>query len=170
MTRQRAQTVPAATAAAAAAAVAAVAAVAAAAVAQSEHAAAAAAAAAAAVAAVAVAQVEADSVWEVAGCESLDDARSCFHGGALQLLETQHAQWRDTGGCCHHLHSADAEEDHLPRTELEQVLGSDHRGKGEGQSVQLGGCLQGQQMRVKSDPALGRSQLRLQMHLDPHFG
>jgi hypothetical protein len=83
-----AQTVPAVVAAAAAAAV--VAAVAAAAVAQSEHAAAAAAAAAAAVvAAVAVVQVEADSV-EVAGCESLDDVRShsCFHGGALQLLET----------------------------------------------------------------------------------
>ena len=80
-----AQTVPAVVAAAAAAAV--VAAVAAAAVAQSEHAAAA--AAAAVVAAVAVVQVEADSV-EVAGCESLDDARShsCFHGGALQLLET----------------------------------------------------------------------------------
>jgi len=80
-----AQTVPAVVAAAAAAAV--VAAVAAAAVAQSEHAAAA--AAAAVVAAVAVVQVEADSV-EVAGCESLDDVRShsCFHGGALQLLET----------------------------------------------------------------------------------
>jgi hypothetical protein len=101
----------------------AVAAVAAAAVAQSEHAAAA--AAAAVVAAIAVAQVEADSV-EVVGCESLDDAHSCFHGGALQLFETQHAQWRDTGGCCHHLHSAGAEEDHLPGTELERVLGSDH--------------------------------------------
>ena len=86
------------------------------------------------------------------------------------MLETQHAQWRDTGGCCHHLHSADAEEDHLPGTELERVLGSDHRGKGEGQSVQLGGCLQGQKTHVESDPALGGSQLRLQMHLDPHFG
>ena len=114
-----AQTVPAAVAAAAAAAaVAAVAAVAAAAVAQSEHAAAT--AAAAVVADVAVAQKEADSV-EVAGCKSLGDAHSCFHGGALQLLETQHAQWRDTGGYCHHLHSADAEEDHLPGTELERV-------------------------------------------------
>ena len=158
-----AQTVPAAAAAAAAAVVAVVIA---ADMAQSEHAA----AATAVVAAVAVVQAEADSVGEVAGCKSLDDARSCFHGGALQLLETQHAQWRDTGGCCHHLHSADAEEDHLPRTELERVLGSDHRGKGEGQSVQLGGCLQGQQMHVKSDPALGGSQLQLQMHLDPHFG
>ena len=95
------------------------AAVAAAAVAQSEHAAAA--AAAAMVAAVALVQVEADSVGEVAGCKSLDDAPSCFHGGALQLLETQHTQLRDTGGYCHHLHSADAEEDHLPGTELERV-------------------------------------------------
>ncbi len=81
----------------AAAAAAVVAAVVAADVAQSEHAA----AAAVVVAAVAVVQAEADSVGEVAGCESLDDARSCFHGGALQLLETQHAQRRDTGGCCH---------------------------------------------------------------------
>ena len=105
-------------AAAAAAVVAAVAAdaVAAAAVAHSEHAA----AAAAVVAAVAVAHTEADSV-DVAGCESLDDARSCFHGGAFPLLGTQRAQWRDTGGCCHHLHSADTEEDHLPGTELERV-------------------------------------------------
>ena len=97
-------------AAAAAAVVAAVAAdaVAAAAVAHSEHAA----AAAAVVAAVAV---------TVAECESLDDARSCFHGGALPLLGTQRAQWRGTGGCCHHLHLADAEEDHLPGTELERV-------------------------------------------------
>ena len=92
------QTVPAAAAAAAA--------VAAAAVAHSEHAA----AAAAVVAAVAVTE-----------CESLDDARSCFRGGALPLLGTQRAQWRGTGGCCHHLHSADAEEDHLPGTELERV-------------------------------------------------
>jgi hypothetical protein len=61
----------------------------------------------------------------VAGCESLDGSRSCFHGGALPLLETQHTQWRETSGCCHHLHSADAEEDHLPGTELEQVKGSD---------------------------------------------
>jgi len=104
------QTVPAAVAAA----------VAVAAVAQSEHVAAAAAAATAVVAAVAVVQVEADSV-EVAECESLDDARRCFHGGALPLLGTQRAQWRGTGGCCHHLHSADAEEDHLPGTELERV-------------------------------------------------
>ena len=104
---------------AAVAAAAAVAAVTAAAVAQSEHAAAAA-DAAAVVADVAVAHMEADSV-EVAGCETLDDARSCFHGRALPLLETQHAQWRKTGGCCHHLHSANAEEDHLSGTELEQV-------------------------------------------------
>jgi hypothetical protein len=54
-----------------------------------------------------------------AGSKSLDDARSCFHGRALPLLETQHTQWRDTGGCCHHLQSADAEEKCLPRTELE---------------------------------------------------
>jgi hypothetical protein len=56
-----------------------------------------------------------------AGNESLDDARSCFRGRALPLLETQHAQWRDTGGCCHHLQSANAEGDRLPGTELEQV-------------------------------------------------
>jgi len=39
-----------------------------------------------------------------------------------------------------------------------------------GQSVQLGGYLQGQQTHVESDPAIGGSQLRLQMHLDPNFG
>ncbi len=92
---------------------------------QSEHVAAAAAAAAvvpavAAAVVAAVAAVHTELVVD-AGSESLDDARSCFRGGALTLLETQHAQWRDTGGCCHHLQLADAEGDRLPGTELEQV-------------------------------------------------
>ncbi len=159
-------------AAAAAVAAAAAAAVVAAAVVQSEHAAAAAAAVVAAVAVAVVAAVAAVQTELVvdAGSESLDDARSCFRGGALPLLKTQYAQWRDTGGCCHHLQSADAEGDRLPGTELEQVQGSAHREKGEGQPVQPEECLQGQQMHVKSGPALGGSQLQLRMHLDPNVG
>ncbi len=74
--------------------------------------------AAAVVAAVAAAHTE---LVADAGSESLDDARSFFRGGALPLLETQHAQWRDTGGCCHYLQSADAGGDRLPGTELERV-------------------------------------------------
>jgi hypothetical protein len=95
----------------------------AAAAAQSEHVAAAAAAVVAAVAVAVVAAVAAAHKELVvdAGIESLDDARSCFRGEALPLLETQHAQWRDTGGFCHHLKSADAEGDRLPGTELERV-------------------------------------------------
>ncbi len=107
--------------AAAAAVAAAAAAVVAAAAVQSEHAAAAAAAVVAAVAAAVVAAVAAVHTELVvdAGNKSLDDARSCFRGGALPLLESQHAQWRDTGDCCHHLQSADAEGNRLPETELE---------------------------------------------------
>jgi hypothetical protein len=88
-------------AAAAAATAAAAAAVVAAAAVQSEHAAAAAAAVVATVAAVVVAAVAVMHTELVvdAGSESLDDTRSCFRGGALPLLETQHTQWRDTGGC-----------------------------------------------------------------------
>ncbi len=107
----------------AAAAAAAAAAVVAAAAAQSEYVAAAAAAVVAAVAAAVVAAVAAarsDLVVD-AGSKSLDDACSCFHGGALPLLGAQHAQWRDTGSCCHHLQSADADGVRLPGTELERV-------------------------------------------------
>jgi hypothetical protein len=62
----------------------------AAAVVQSEHAAAAAVAVVAAVAAAVVAAIAAAHTELVvdAGSESLDDARSCFHGRALPLLET----------------------------------------------------------------------------------
>ncbi len=72
--------------------------------------------AAAVVAAVAAAHTE---LVVDASSKSLDDARSCFRGRALPLLKTQHTQWRNTGGCCHHLQSANAEGDHLPGTELE---------------------------------------------------
>ncbi len=94
-----------------------------AAAAQSEHAAAAAAAVVAAVAAAVVAAVAVAHTELVvdAGSKSLDDVCSCFRGRALPLLETQHTQWRDTGGCFHHLQSADTEGDCLPGTELEQV-------------------------------------------------
>ena len=51
--------------------------------------------------------------------ESLDDARSCFRGGALHLLEKQHLQWRDTGGFDHHPQAANSEGDCLPETEVE---------------------------------------------------
>ncbi len=51
--------------------------------------------------------------------ESLDDARSCFRGGALHLLEKKYAQWRDTGGFDQHPQAADSEGDHLPETEVE---------------------------------------------------
>ena len=87
-------------------------------------AAAAAAAAAAAEGAAAAAAAHTELAVDAAGLvgsESLDDARSYFHGGALPFLETQHAQWRDTGGCCHHQKAADAGGDCLPGTELERV-------------------------------------------------